>query len=156
MFLHRFQLCLWWRTRRVGYVNLKFNEMEFEKCTIISGFRRSGPISWRMSNKLLVENLLASTFSSHSFSAHYTVLSAENNMKCILQSIQPLQKCGMHDHQSVHPSYWYKSWYVTLMCCILCFISIQALWMFILHSKQRIMQETPCLYCTYVTLALKP
>ena len=58
-------------------------EMEFEKCTIISGFRRSDPISWCTSNKLLVEIPLASTFSSHSFSAHYAVLSGENNMRCI-------------------------------------------------------------------------
>ena len=33
--------------------------------------------SWRASNKLLVENLLAST------SAHYAVLQTENNMKSI-------------------------------------------------------------------------
>jgi len=36
-----------------------------------------------MPNKVLVENPLASTFHSHSFSAHYAVLYAENNMKTI-------------------------------------------------------------------------
>ena len=45
--------------------------MEFEKCAIMSGFRRSGHNLLVHINYQLVENLLASMLHIHSFSAHY-------------------------------------------------------------------------------------
>ena len=50
--------------------------MEFQKCAIMSGFRRSGHNYFlaRTTNYVLVENLLASMLRIRSFLAHYTAL----------------------------------------------------------------------------------
>ena len=85
-----------------------------------------GIISWHASNKLLVENLLASTLRIHSFSAHYAVLQAENRMKRIsTNQSSHYRKYVMFNRWSACPSYWYKCGCVALTWCIitLCFAS---------------------------------
>ena len=79
-------------------------------------------ISYLAPNKLLVENLLASTLRIQSFSAHYAVLWTENSMKSIsTNQISHYGKYGMHDCQSPCPSYWYKSGCAILRWCIFTF-----------------------------------
>ena len=82
-------------------------------------------ISWLSPNYLLVENLLASTLRIHLISANYTVKNREQHEKHLYNQSSPYRKYGMLDHQSVCPSYWYKSRCATLTRYIatLCFAS---------------------------------
>jgi len=49
----------------------------------------------------------------------FTQCYKKTTWKASLQSIQPLQKMRVDDHQSAHPSYWYKSGCVALLLCII-------------------------------------
>ena len=84
---------------------------------------------WHAPNNLLVENLLASTFHIYSFSAHYTVLWTENNIKTSLQSMQSLQKIWNAQFQSARPSYWYKNGCVAVTRCIITLSFVLNVWL---------------------------
>ena len=83
-------------------------------------------ISWRAPNKSLLVNPLASN-TSHSlfFSPLRSVINREQHENHLNNQTSHCKKIRNADHQSAHPSYWYKSGCVTLTLCIitLCFTS---------------------------------
>jgi len=97
--------------------------------------------------------MLASTLRIHIFSPLCSVINREQHEKHLCNQTSHYGKYGMHDCQSTHPSYWYKSGCVTLAWCIstLCFASSSSNIWLPFQAKNNV-RSAPCLQCIYVSL----